>query len=162
MTRHVSLCREKKKVHLGGFEPPTSGFVDRCSIQLSYRCLMSSLVFCRQFAAVLTSSQAYGNGQATQRFSTPSARSASKPEKPYKEFPLFAHPNSQWSRKIRGKASGIETTGDLDVAVNQNLIEIDNIRAVWNPRLQVCQTSTFGSQNLPRAERCPVGAVSST
>ena len=33
------------KVHLRGFEPLTSGFVDRCSIQLSYRCLIPGTVF---------------------------------------------------------------------------------------------------------------------
>ena len=34
---------------------------------------------------------------------TVSKSTKSKPEKPYPEFPLFAHSNGQWCRKIRGK-----------------------------------------------------------
>ena len=32
----------RKSVHLRGFEPLTFGSVDRCSIQLSYRCVLVS------------------------------------------------------------------------------------------------------------------------
>lgn len=62
--------------------------------------------------------------------------SATKPAKPYREFPLFAHPNGQWCKKIKGKAWYFGKWADHQAALLQYLSEVDDIRAGRDPRRQ--------------------------
>lgn len=54
---------------------------------------------------------------------------AEKPEKPYPEFPLFAHQNGQWCKKIRGKQWFFGPWRDPDAALRKYLDEVDEIQA---------------------------------
>ena len=60
--------------------------------------------------------------------------SATKPTKPYKEFPLFAHPNGQWAKKIKGKPWCFGKWVDPEAAFQRHLDEIDDIQGVRYPR----------------------------
>ena len=40
----MGISQRKLEVHLTGIEPVTFGFVDRCSIQLSYKCIFSNAI----------------------------------------------------------------------------------------------------------------------
>lgn len=62
------------------------------------------------------------------------AKSATKPAKPYKEFPLFAHPNGQWCKKIHGKPWYFGRWEDPDAALKKYLDEVDEIKAGRDPR----------------------------
>ncbi|MEO2017270.1 MAG: tyrosine-type recombinase/integrase, partial [Fuerstiella sp.] len=59
-----------------------------------------------------------------------------RPAKPYKEFPLFAHPNGQWCKKIRGKAWYFGMWNEHEAALQKYLDEVDEIRAGRDPRRQ--------------------------
>ena len=50
-----------------------------------------------------------------------------KPAKPHKDFPLTAHRNGQWCKKIKGRLWYFGTWDDPDGAVQQYLDEKDDI-----------------------------------
>lgn len=49
----------------------------------------------------------------------PSRRRGNKPKKPHPEFPLTAHPNGQWSKKIRGKVYYFGSRADPAAALER-------------------------------------------
>jgi integrase len=57
-----------------------------------------------------------------------------KPSKPYTEFPLFAHQNGQWCKKIKGKQWFFGVWSDPDTALRKYLDEVDEIQAGRDPR----------------------------
>ena len=63
------------------------------------------------------------------------ATSQSKPQKPYPDFPLTAHPNGQWCKKIRGKVHYFGAWDDSDAALNLYLDQRDDLQAGRKPRV---------------------------
>jgi len=59
-----------------------------------------------------------------------------KPEKPYAEFPLFAHANKQWAKKVKGKLWYFGKWDAPDAALKLYLDQIDAIRAGRDPKTQ--------------------------
>ena len=57
------------------------------------------------------------------------AVSDTKPVKPYQEFPLFAHQNGYWAKKIKGKQWFLGVWADPDAALQQYPDEVDAIQA---------------------------------
>lgn len=55
--------------------------------------------------------------------------SDTKPAKPYQEFPLFAHQNGQWAKKIKGKQWFFGVWADPDAALRKYLDEVNEIQA---------------------------------
>ena len=62
------------------------------------------------------------------------ATSDAKPWKPYQEFPLFAHQNGQWAKKIQGKLWFLGVWAHLDADFRKYLDEVAEIQAGRDPR----------------------------
>lgn len=65
------------------------------------------------------------------------AKPRSKPTKPYKEFPLFAHNNGQWAKKIRGRIAFFGPWRDPEAALQRYVEEKDELYAGRAPRSKV-------------------------
>jgi integrase len=59
-----------------------------------------------------------------------------KPDKPYPEFPLTAHPAGHWCKKIRGKIHYFGRWDDPEGALQKYLAEADALHAGRKPREQ--------------------------
>ena len=59
---------------------------------------------------------------------------STKPKKPYPAFPLFAHSNGQWCKKIKGKQWFFGVWSNPDAALTKYLDEIHEIQAGRDPR----------------------------
>ena len=67
---------------------------------------------------------------------TKSSGKPAKPAKPYPDFPLFAHGNGQWSKKIRGKHHHFGIWADPDAALRKYVEQRDDLHAGRTPRVQ--------------------------
>jgi integrase len=56
-----------------------------------------------------------------------------KPEKPYKDYPLFAHANGQWAKKVRGEPRYFGPWADPKAALDKWLRERDYLLAGRKP-----------------------------
>jgi len=70
--------------------------------------------------------------------SSPTRRKATprKPGKPYDGYPLFAHHNGQWAKKIRGKLYYFGLWKTPEGALRKYLEERDDLHAGRTPRVQ--------------------------
>jgi len=59
--------------------------------------------------------------------------SAGKPAKPYREFPLTAHPAGCWCKKIRGRLHYFGKWDDPDAALKNYLEQKDALHAAGHP-----------------------------
>jgi integrase len=64
-------------------------------------------------------------------------RGSKKPDKPYPEFPLTAHPNGSWCKKIRGRLHYFGPWSDPDAALAKYRAQIDDLRAGRTPQPQL-------------------------
>src|ERR1700751_364498 len=62
------------------------------------------------------------------------ARPANKPQNPYPEYPLTAHPAGYWCKKIRGKLHYFGPWADPDGALKKYLEQKDDLHAGRPPR----------------------------
>lgn len=60
-----------------------------------------------------------------------------KPKKPYEDFPLWAHPNGQWCRKIGGKPRYFGVWSDPQAALERYLKDKDHLFAGLEPPPEV-------------------------
>jgi integrase len=77
----------------------------------------------------------------------------SKPKKPYRDFPLTAHRNGQWCKKIKGRLHYFGPVTDPDGALAKYLEERDDLQAGRIPRRARGKATTADVVNA-YLERC--------
>lgn len=82
-----------------------------------------------------------------------------RPPKPYPDFPLFAHRNGQWAKKIRGKFHYFGLWDDSDKALENFLDQRDELMAGRTPRPTV---DGFTVKELCRRRKCESCSISSS
>ena len=65
---------------------------------------------------------------------TKSAPKNGRPDKPYKDFPLYAHTNGQWAKKVRGLTRFFGPWADSQAALDKWLAQKDDLLASREPR----------------------------
>lgn len=75
-------------------------------------------------------------GKKPRRKKTAAVSVPGKPEKPYPEFPLFAHNTGRWAKKIKGKICYFGKWDDPDTALQKYLDEKDDLHAGRTPRMR--------------------------
>ena len=69
-------------------------------------------------------------------YATMTRTKSAKPDKPYDRFPLTAHPNGQWCKKIRGQLHCFGPWEDWQEALNLFQEQRDDLYAGRTPRRQ--------------------------
>ncbi|MCA9198386.1 MAG: tyrosine-type recombinase/integrase [Planctomycetales bacterium] len=64
------------------------------------------------------------------------AAGKSKPKKPHPDFPLFAHANGQWAKKVRGKLRYFGPWNDPNKKIKKKKKQKDDLLAGREPRIQ--------------------------
>ena len=79
---------------------------------------------------------------------------AKKPKIPYAGYPLTAHGNRQWCKKIRGKVHFFGVWADPDAALRKYLDERDDLQAGRIPRRLSAITLAVGDTVNLWLKRC--------
>lgn len=74
-----------------------------------------------------------------------------KPKKPYPLFPLTAHPNGQWCKKIRGQVQFFGVWSDTEAALDRHSAEAADLHA----GRAAPSVATNGVKNKEACNACP-------
>ena len=77
-----------------------------------------------------------------------SKRKQTKLKKPFSSFPLTAHNNGQWCKKIRGKIYFFGIWQDSQTALEQYLRQAENLHARKQPKTSSLSSGDLAVKNM--------------